>query len=242
MAEVPADPTEAAEKGPASETVRVLGVDAAGKHDWLGVVVDEDGFVGATVGSLATILDWAEPVAAIGIDIPIGGVRGAARAADVEARRFVQPRGSSVFPAPPLDVYDATDYKEANEILLSLGLKKLSQQAWALMPKIREVAVLAKADPRVFEVHPEVSFRELAGAGLPWSKRSWNGVQLRRRLLAAARIDVPDEVLGIADAGADDMLDATVAAWSARRRASGLAQCLPADPEVASGLKVAIWY
>ena len=242
MAEAPADPTGAAEKGPASETVRVLGVDAAGKHDWLGVVVDEDGFVGATVGSLATILDWAEPVAAVGIDIPIGGARGAGRAADVEARRFVRPRGSSVFPAPPLDVYEAADYKEANEILLSLGLKKLSQQAWALMPKIREVAVLAKADPRVFEVHPEVSFRELAGVGIPWSKRSWNGLQLRRRLLVAAGIEIPEEVPGVSDAGADDMLDAAVAAWSARRKAAGIARCLPVEPQASQDHDIVIWY
>lgn len=227
---------------PVNSTDRVLGVDAAGKHDWLGVVVDERGFVAARVGGLADIIEWSEPVAAIGIDIPIGGVRGAARAADVEARRFVQPRGSSVFPAPPLDVYDAVDYKTANEILVSVGLKKVTKQTWALMPKILEVAARSKQDPRIFEVHPEVSFRELAGAGIRWPKRSWNGLQLRRRLLAAAGIEVPDDVPGIRDAGADDMLDAAVAAWSARRKAAGIARCLPVEPSASDGHRVAIWY
>ncbi len=54
-----------------------------------------------------------------------------------------------------------------------LGLPGISQQAWALRRKIREVAV--SADSRVFEVHPEVSFAAMRGAALRYSKRTWNG-------------------------------------------------------------------
>lgn len=223
-------------------TSRALGVDAAGKHGWLGVVVDTDGFVDALVGALEDIIEWAAPVAAIGVDIPIGGVRGAGRAADVEARTFVKPRGSSVFPAPPLDVYDAPSYEEANRVLASLGMKKLSKQAWALLPKILEVDALARTDQRVFEVHPEVSFRALAGKGIAWSKKSWNGLQLRRRLLADAGIEVPDALAGIGDAASDDLLDAAVSAWSAQRKAGGAARYIPVNPQIADSRPVAIWY
>jgi predicted RNase H-like nuclease len=44
-------------------------------------------------------------------------------------------------------------------------------------------------------------------------------------------------------AAVDDVLDATVAAWSAKRIASGIARSLPDPPERdAEGQPVAIWY
>jgi len=145
-----------------------LGVDAAGKHGWAAVVLDAQGFQGARLGSLQQVVDWAEPVDAVGVDIPIGHVAGIRRQADVEARRFVGRRASSVFAAPAAEVLKAASYAEANELLLAMGVPMLSRQAWALVPKIIEAATLASSDARVFEVHPEVSFRELAGENLAW--------------------------------------------------------------------------
>jgi len=105
-----------------------------------------------------------------------------------------------------------------------------------------EAAELATADDRVFEVHPEVSFCELAGECVAWSKKSWNGRLLRRRLLADAGIVLPDDVIPeVAGVVADDVVDAAVVAWSARRIASGTARTLPNPPEVAGGRRVAIW-
>ena len=170
---------------------RVLGVDAAGKYGWVGVVVDDEGFVGARTGSLPELIGWAEPVAVIGVDIPIGDVAGGVRRADVEARRFVGPRGASVFAAPPAEALGAPSCAEANATLRTLGVPMLSRQAWALVPKMAETAAVAALDPRVVEVHPEVSFRALAGEPLRWSKKSWNGLLLRRRLLAEADICCP---------------------------------------------------
>ena len=169
------------------ESHRVLGVDAAGKHGWIGIVVDDDGFVGARAGGLRAIIDWAEPVAAIGVDIPIGHVHGGVRRADVEARRFVGPRrAASVFAAPPASALGAASYAEANEVLGAAGVARMSRQAWALVPKMAEAAEVASSDDRVREIHPEVSFTELTGASLAWSKKSWNGLLARRRALAAA--------------------------------------------------------
>lgn len=220
---------------------RVVGIDAAGKHGWVGVVLGPDGVEGARLGSLREIIDGAEPVDAIGVDIPIGHVAGGRRRADVEARRFVGARASSVFAAPPAAVLGATSYAEANEMLTADGAPMLSRQAWALVPKMVEAAAIADADPRMFEVHPEVSFCELAGECLAWSKKSWNGLLLRRRLLAEAGVVLPDVVPEVAGAVADDVVDAAVVAWSARRIASGTARSLPDPPEEHDGRRVAIW-
>lgn len=221
---------------------RVLGVDAAGKYGWVGVVVDDEGFVGARTGSLPELIGWAEPVAVIGVDIPIGDVAGGVRRADVEARRFVGPRGASVFTAPPAEALGAASYAEANATLRSLGVPMLSRQAWALVPKMAETAAVAALDPRVVEIHPEVSFRALAGEHLRWSKKSWNGLLLRRRLLAEADIVLPDVIAEVQGAVADDVVDAAVVAWSARRIAAGTASSLPDPPEDSDGRAVAIWY
>lgn len=224
-----------------AHTQRVLGVDAAGKHGWVGIVLDDTGFVAARVGTLRQIVEWAEPVRAIGVDIPIGHAPGAIRRADVEARQFVGPRASSVFAAPPADVLAANSYAEDNAALGALGSPLLSRQAWALIPKMVEAAEVAASDERVFEVHPEVSFRELAGEHVRWPKKSWNGLLLRRRLLADAGIILPDVVTEIDRVVADDVVDAAAAAWSARRLASGAARSLPHPPEENAGRRVAIW-
>lgn len=128
----------------------------------------------------------------------------------------------------------AATYAEAREVLPSL-----SAQSFALGKKILEVE--ACLEERVFEVHPEVSFAALAGRQLRHSKRSWNGQMERRRLLASAGIELPDE-LTAGQAAADDVLDAAIAAWSAVRNARGEAATLPADPPLQDGRPVAIWY
>jgi predicted RNase H-like nuclease len=224
-----------------SRSGRVVGIDAAGKHGWVGVLVDRDGFQGAHLGSLTEVVAWAEPVDVIGIDIPIGHAEGGSRAADREARAFVGPRSSSVFPSPPADALTAGSYEEANLTLTGLGLPMLSRQAWALIPKITEAAEFADADDRAFEVHPEVSFCELAGQHLAWSKKSWNGLLLRRRLLAEAGIVLPDVIPEVAGVVADDVVDAAVVAWSAGRIAAGVARTLPDPPEQSDDRAVAIW-
>jgi predicted RNase H-like nuclease len=219
---------------------RVVGIDAAGRHGWVGVLVDDGGVVGARTGALAEIVAWAEPVDVVGVDIPIGDVPGGVRRAEAAARAFVGPRAASILSPPPLDVL-AVPYAEANAALAARGAPRLSRQAWALGPKMLEAAALAAGDDRVHEVHPEVSFRELAGAPLPWSKKSWNGLMLRRRLLAGAGLALPDELPGADGVPADDVVDATAVAWSARRIAAGTARTFPDPPEEAGGRLVAIW-
>ena len=201
----------------------------------MAVVVEDMRFTGSLVaGTFAELREALAGAAAVGVDIPIGLPREGVRRADVAARAFVGPRRSSVFPAPPRAALTAATYAEARAILPSL-----SAQSFALARKILEVD--ACLDDRVFEVHPEVSFAALAGRQLVHPKRSWNGQMERRRLLAGAGIELPDDLAG-GMAAADDVLDAAIVAWSAARKVRGDAATLPADPPVHDGRPVAIWY
>jgi predicted RNase H-like nuclease len=211
----------------------VAGVDAC-RGGWVAVLVEDGRFAGSLLESrFDALLDPLASVAAIGVDVPIGLPAYGPRAADLEARRFLGPRRSSVFPTPPREALAAATYAEARVVA-----PWLSAQSFAIGSKILEVD--ACLDDRVFEVHPEVSFVALAGRHLS-PKRSWNGQMDRRRLLAGAGLKLPAH-LAAGDAAVDDVLDAAAAAWSATRKARGEAKTLPEDPPIQDGRPVAIWY
>ena len=94
---------------------------------------------------------------------------------------------------------------------------------------------LAEVDERVIEMHPEVSFRELAGEPVPESKHTAAGLARRRELLAAAGIVLPGAVPGVPEA---DLLDAAAGAWTAARYAEGRANPFPPEHRERLG---AIW-
>jgi predicted RNase H-like nuclease len=90
----------------------------------------------------------------------------------------------------------------------------------------------------VLEVHPELSFQQMAGEPLP-PKKTPAGAQVRRALLQEHGLEVPPLPR---PARPDDLLDACAVAWTARRYLAGQASSYPAEPEVFSdGLPAAIW-
>ena len=96
----------------------------------------------------------------LGIDIPIGLLDGS-RACDKGARTLLKrPRGSSVFPAPCRAALHAETYKEASAVNRQRTGRGLSQQAWGIAPKIKQVddAITPECQQWAFEVHPEVCF------------------------------------------------------------------------------------
>jgi predicted RNase H-like nuclease len=219
--------------------VRVIGVDGW-KRRWIAAVCDGDDLSQVLAcDTLAELAAGHPDAAAIVVDVPIGlPVRGR-RTADVEARRFVGRRSSSVFAAPPRTVLEAATYREALDLCRSRYGFGISAQAYALRAKVLEAELLD--DPRIVEGHPEVTFAALKGAHLEFAKRTWNGQMERRRLLAVAGLDVPDVLE--ADPGsapADDVLDAVAMAWTAQRVARGVAGTLPDPPEPIGGRQVAI--
>ena len=211
---------------------RVAGVDLA--RGGLAVVVLEDNRVVDAYRCEAfadALLVDAEIVA---VDIPIGIPESGTRRADEEARKFVGPRGSSVFATPIRAALEAATYADARGVATAATGRSLSAQSYALGRRILELDAYAHDDERVIEVHPEVSFRELARRPL-LSKHRSDGLAERRALLEQAGIEVPAAAPRIAE---PDLLDATVAAWSARRYARGEALPLPQDHRERIG---AIW-
>lgn len=167
----------------------------------------------------------------IGIDVPIGC---GPRQADAAARQYL--KGSlavrTVFTVPKCAQLRAPFTKGSG----------ISKQAHQLGPRILHVAHLARSDPRLHEVHPEVSFRAMNGnTPLAYRKKSYGGVLERLELLRRHEIELGD--LGeAAKCPIDDVLDAGAAAWSAHRIATGAAGSLPDPPQIVAGKPVAIWY
>ncbi len=200
-----------------------LGADGA-RGGWIGVALEDGRFAGAVLERrFAGLLERFAEAVVVGVDMPIGlPAPGERRRADGEARSAVGPRRSSVFFTPSRPALAATTYGAARAVDPST-----SAQSWALRLAILDVD--AARDERVREVHPEVSFAELAGGPLAFAKRTWNGHRERLRLLRRAGIVIPDRL----DAGlvpADDVVDAAIVAWSATRIARGEHRTLPADP------------
>lgn len=210
---------------------QVVGVDGC-PGGWVGVTVTDGRFSGCEWYERVTDVFERHPEAVvIGVDIPVGLAERAPRRADVEARRLLGPRRSSVFPAPARPLLEAGSYAEARALAARLGMPCPSAQCWALRARIAEVDALARAEPRLVEVHPEVSFRAMAGGPLAHPKRSWNGACARRALLERAGLALPDDLGEGGRAPLVDVLDAAAAAWSADRVALGRAASLPDPPE-----------
>ncbi len=147
-----------------------------------------------------------------------------------------------MFFAPPRPVLEANEFKEAVRIARSLD-SSVSKQSHALARRIFEVECLA-SDRRIIEIHPEVSFWAMNGQHpLPYGKDTWNGLMKRLELLRAHGVELPYPIDGIGKAGADDVIDAAVAAWSAWRVARSEARSFPDSPQTdQKGRSVAIWY
>src|SRR5215211_5272209 len=101
--------------------------------------------IAPTFGSLLEGLQGER--ALIAVDMPIGLPSGAPRddgrrRADAEARAFLGPRrAASVFSAPCRPTLAATSYREACDLEVRArgGGKGLSQEAYNIIPKIRDV-------------------------------------------------------------------------------------------------------
>ena len=138
----------------------------------------------------------------------------------------------------------ALRFYESRGLISSLRVsgKSLSKQSYNLCAKIREVDAY-RGDPRMYEVHPETSFRVLAGEESVPSKKTWGGLHARLTLLREAGIEVPGHRASIGHVGIDDVVDAAAAAWSARRIGESVAITFPSSEEQrdADGRLIAIW-
>lgn len=209
----------------------VVGVDACRKG-WVIVSLEGGRPTANFVPTIGAIVEVVSDVSTIAIDIPIGLPETGWREADRLAREMLGPRRNSVFPVPIRDVLMTEDFGEANQLSVRRVGSGLSKQSHAIGKKILEVETwMPEAPCPVWEVHPEVCFRQMVGSPIDYSKKSWAGMMLRRKALLEAGIDVELMIDHAGEqAGVDDMLDAAAAAWSADRIERGVAQSLPSRP------------
>jgi len=226
---------------------RVLGVDAC-RAGWTGIALPGDGepagYTAPFIQDLVAAAMADGPLDAIAIDMPIGLADAGRRQADVLARKALGPRWASIFVTPVRAALGAGGYQAASEASRRLAGEGISRQAFALLAKVADVDRWIHAAPaRAVEAHPELSFAALAGAPLSSRKSTWAGAAERRSLLERAGIVIPGD-LGRAGAQAavDDVLDAAVVAWTARRVAAGSARSRPDPAErFSDGIPCAIW-
>jgi predicted RNase H-like nuclease len=208
----------------------VAGVDGC-RGGWVVVFVDQDG--GGRPADVAMVPDLidligridAGVVAAAAIDIPIGLAARDARSSDIEARKRLGARRSSVFPAPVRAVLGASTYVEACAISRATCGKAISRQLFNILPKIREVDDLLTTvrQRRLVEMCPELSLALLAGAPMTHAKTTPAGRAERMRVLGSAfgTEDIEHHARQPPPgARVDDVLDAFAGAWTARRYAA----------------------
>lgn len=228
----------------------VRGVDGC-VAGWLAISGDAiGGQPSSHVFSNASALFERDDWAVTAIDIPIGLPSKGPRECDVAARRLLQDRRSSVFPAPLRCTLSADTYEHACRLSAVASGKKLSKQAFAILPKIRQVDDFLRRQPlraaAVREVHPEVCFTYLnGGRPMQYAKLSGFGFVERFRLIeqafpgSAERFRKEHPAKQVSD---DDILDALAALWTALRlHASTAVRIGSEDSRDEVGLPMSMW-
>ena len=194
-------------------TLRIAGTDGC-SSGWLCIEQGENGLLSPRLHrTTSELLAYAGTFDLLTIDIPIGLRDDGPRQVDILARRLLGPRASSVFPAPVRAALDGESYLDACARSAAACGKRLSRQAFAILPKISEVDKGLRADSqvaeRVREVHPEVCFYFLNNKQpMAHPKKSGQGYLDRFRLLerhfGAAIADLRSQVPR-RDAADDDL-------------------------------------
>lgn len=186
------------------------------------------------------------------IDIPIGLPDKGSRGCDLKARKLLKKRASSVFPSPIRPALAATTYAEACRITSLADGRSISQQAWQIIPKIKQVdeLLLERRELRkvIKEIHPELCFLAMNdGEALDYSKKSVNGKRDRTKLVetifGARAFDNMRAKYTSSAVTDDDINDAFAALWTAERMLKGEARVIEQNPSGDStGLPMEMWY
>jgi predicted RNase H-like nuclease len=197
--------------------------------------------------------EQAEPF--ILIDIPIGLKAGGSgeRLSDLGARSILKIRKSSIFPVPCREAVYEESYEKACKVNEELTGKRISKQAWNIVPKILDVDSFLVENKnfreKVKEVGPEVCFQAFTDFPMISSKKSQDG--FFERIQALRRVCMfTDEIVESAlskyrrkEVAKDDILDALVAAITAKMGCRYGFEYVPSEPEADSkGLKIQMVY
>ena len=233
--------------------MQYIGVDAC-KKGWFAVSIGTAGRF--EIGIFETIADLWKSLKGntlILIDIPIGLPDVGKRRCDVEARRLLQKRASSVFPVPCRQAIHAATYNKACRMNQKILGVRLSVQTWNIAGKIREVDDLLlkdeKARRRMRESHPEICFWALAGKRpMAYYKKTEKGFTERSNLLKriepAAEFIIDTALKGFPRKylAKDDIIDATALAITAGAGSKNLTALPENPPRDSMGLPMEIVY
>ena len=171
------------------------------------------------------------PNSVVVIDMPIElNKKNYLRECDVLAKKYLGSNfQSSVFIPPLKKVLQCSSYQEANKLSKEITGRGLSKQAWYLKNKINEVRGVSKIYNRVYEGHPECSFKMLKKETLIAKKKSVLGIFERLDLLKKAGLDplsISIEIEKNSKIKIDDVLDSMALFITALRIVEGNYLCL----------------
>jgi len=225
-----------------------VGVDVS-KGKWLAVKIwDDSNWEVALFDKFQQLWSQFKKAKQILVDIPIGLLESGQeeRVCDLEARKVLKLRQSSVFPVPCRPALRSGTWDEASSVNYRCTGRKLSQQSYAISPKIKEVDDFLKenlpARLNIAEVHPELLFWSLNNSDpMKFNKKTESGFQ-ERKIVLAKYYPNANEVISFAlnqtgwRIGKDDIFDALVAAEVAFINDGNL-KAVPETPPVdSSGL------
>ena len=176
--------------------------------------------------------DFIEPSTGI-IDIPIGlEFNKPNRSCDIDARKFLGQRSSTIFSPPCLDAIYSKSYEEAKVINQARTGKSISKQSWFLSKKILETKHFIETNNNLSlqEGHPECSFAECLGTPILENKKGMRGIFKRLDILTKLNFDLPNLVKMLpneASIAIDDLFDATILCWTASRFVNGSSKTFP---------------
>ncbi len=236
-----------------SENMDFIGVDGC-RAGWFTVALDSGR--NWKIGVYKTIDDlWdaSNSAAMMFIDIPIGLPNSGRRTCDVQTRKLLGHRGSSVFAVPCRQALQAKTYRQACRINKQVMGVKLSIQTWHITTKIKAVDTwlqnTRKARSRIRESHPELCFWAMAGRhAMVYPKKTAQGFRERYFILeknypqTGAVVQQALDQFRRKDLARDDILDALALAVSVRLSA-GKPKTVPLEPPIdRKGLTMEIVY
>ena len=224
--------------------MRALGLDGFRKG-WVAVTLDGDRRDINFLRDIAEVLPGRFD--RLAIDIPIGMDDDGRRDCDLLARDRLRPHTSRVFTGARRWLWNEFDDPDkANIEARKRGQTRVSRQLWHLGPKIMQVDAFVRSnrDLDIREVHPELVFQRLNGGEPLSSKKSEEGMTLRRKLLLREGFDEIDHWLTRSRMGsgakADDVLDACAVAIAASHPRGSVPEDTP--PVDKHGLAMQIWF
>ena len=235
--------------------MKTLGIDNC-RAGWIAVCLDNENSGYKILESDQDLADVFEEYDRIFIDVPIGlEDENYVRKCDELLRKVLgSDYYASVFNPPVRPALNAPTYAEASMMSFEITQKKLSVQAWNIVPNIRAVDQLLQNHQeyrdKVFESHPELVFQKLNGGNpILQKKQTKKGLRHRLGLLKARNSLTDDYFRDIKEeyrrnqVEEDDIIDAMALALVANLSVDQPIKTIPENPEKdSSGLTMAIHY